>query len=170
MSQCHNTPDGLVMIVAVVAVVVVVDVPAAGDCGACADAVLGISPAVGRVFSKLTMHWAALFYHMHRIAHLPGVYDQAHKAHHYLHDATAFDAHLYGSGAPEVLSTMHTYWGFLIIMKRPALMSRSAKWRATEGCFLSSSRREWLPTSLGVAPQRCAEASSHRDDVSPYIP
>lgn len=29
------------------------------------------------------------------------VYNQAHKFHHYLHDTTAFDAHVYGAGAPE---------------------------------------------------------------------
>eukprot|EP01035_Chromulina_nebulosa_P026510 gene26510-34714_t len=42
----------------------------------------------------------------HRLAHLPGVYLQAHKAHHFLHDATAFDAHIYGSGAPEEFFTL----------------------------------------------------------------
>jgi hypothetical protein len=29
------------------------------------------------------------------------VYAQAHKFHHHLPDACAFDAHIYGSGAPE---------------------------------------------------------------------
>jgi len=45
--------------------------------------------------------FAALFYVEHRIGHLPGVYGQAHKMHHYLHDTTAFDAHIYGSGMNE---------------------------------------------------------------------
>ena len=30
--------------------------------------------------------------------HLPRVYEEAHKFHHYLHGSTAFDAHIYGSG------------------------------------------------------------------------
>jgi xanthosine utilization system XapX-like protein len=38
--------------------------------------------------------FAPLFYHQHRLAHLPGVYSQAHKMHHGLHDTTAFDAHV----------------------------------------------------------------------------
>lgn len=41
------------------------------------------------------------FYVEHRIGHLPVVYQHAHKMHHYLHDTTAFDAHIYGSGMNE---------------------------------------------------------------------
>ena len=37
---------------------------------------------------------------------MPLVYEHAHKAHHYLHDSTAFDAHIYGSGAPEEYHTL----------------------------------------------------------------
>ena len=42
-----------------------------------------------------------LFYCEHRINHCPVVYGHAHKQHHYLHDSTAFDAHIYGSGMNE---------------------------------------------------------------------
>mmetsp|Transcript_25561 Transcript_25561/g.51018 ORF Transcript_25561/g.51018 Transcript_25561/m.51018 type:complete len:429 (+) Transcript_25561:169-1455(+) len=42
-----------------------------------------------------------LFYCEHRLGHCPGVYPHAHKQHHYLHDTTAFDAHIYGSGMNE---------------------------------------------------------------------
>jgi sterol desaturase/sphingolipid hydroxylase (fatty acid hydroxylase superfamily) len=42
-----------------------------------------------------------LFYCEHRIGHCPTVYLHAHKMHHYLHDTTAFDAHIYGSGMNE---------------------------------------------------------------------
>ena len=65
------------------------------------DAITHLSIIVGRRFARYCMHWAALFYHQHCIAHIPFVYQDAHKFHHYLHDTTAFDAHLYGSGAPE---------------------------------------------------------------------
>eukprot|EP00421_Protoceratium_reticulatum_P006861 CAMPEP_0168363316 /NCGR_PEP_ID=MMETSP0228-20121227/3627_1 /TAXON_ID=133427 /ORGANISM="Protoceratium reticulatum, Strain CCCM 535 (=CCMP 1889)" /LENGTH=587 /DNA_ID=CAMNT_0008376037 /DNA_START=184 /DNA_END=1947 /DNA_ORIENTATION=+ len=41
------------------------------------------------------------FYVEHRIGHCPIVYSHAHKMHHYLHDSTAFDAHIYGSGMNE---------------------------------------------------------------------
>lgn len=41
------------------------------------------------------------FYVEHRIGHMPHVYQHAHKMHHYLHDSTAFDAHIYGSGMNE---------------------------------------------------------------------
>lgn len=42
-----------------------------------------------------------VFYLQHRMCHLPVVYEQAHKFHHFLHDTTGFDAHFFGSGAPE---------------------------------------------------------------------
>lgn len=42
-----------------------------------------------------------LFYCEHRINHCPVIYQNAHKMHHYLHDTTAFDAHIYGSGMNE---------------------------------------------------------------------
>jgi len=45
--------------------------------------------------------FSVLFYHQHRIAHLPGVYPCAHKFHHFYAETTAFDAHIYGSGLPE---------------------------------------------------------------------
>eukprot|EP00164_Ancoracysta_twista_P008197 GFYU01011783.1.p1 GENE.GFYU01011783.1~~GFYU01011783.1.p1 ORF type:complete len:411 (+),score=76.87 GFYU01011783.1:236-1468(+) len=65
------------------------------------DALLGISTSLSVVTSHYFMHWTPLFYHQHRIAHLPRVYEHAHKFHHYLHGTNAFDAHIYGSGAPE---------------------------------------------------------------------
>jgi len=45
--------------------------------------------------------FAICFYVEHRIGHLPVNYQNAHKMHHYLHDSTAFDAHIYGSGMNE---------------------------------------------------------------------
>jgi len=35
------------------------------------------------------------------MAHLPKVYEHAHKLHHYLHGTLSFDAHIYGNGMPE---------------------------------------------------------------------
>lgn len=80
------------------------------------DAVLGISPFLARCASEKFLHWAALFYHQHRIAHIPCVYEHAHKMHHFLYDSTAFDAHIYGSGAPEewfmlMLEVLGAVWG-----------------------------------------------------------
>ena len=65
------------------------------------DAIFNISTNISGIFSKALPCWEILFYHQHRIAHLPYVYQDAHKFHHYLSDTTAFDAHIYGSGAPE---------------------------------------------------------------------
>jgi len=45
--------------------------------------------------------FSILFYCEHRINHCPIVYQHAHKMHHYLHDTTSFDAHIYGSGMNE---------------------------------------------------------------------
>lgn len=42
-----------------------------------------------------------MFYCEHRINHCPIVYQQGHKMHHYLHDTTSFDAHVYGNGMNE---------------------------------------------------------------------
>jgi hypothetical protein len=65
------------------------------------DAFAQLTPKFAAKFSEKTLHWASLFYHQHRLAHLPAVYSHAHKFHHHLPDACAFDAHIYGSGAPE---------------------------------------------------------------------
>jgi len=65
------------------------------------DYLFDITPKVTAIFTTVGMNWGELFYHQHRMGHLPRVYDQAHKLHHYLHGATAFDAHIYGSGMPE---------------------------------------------------------------------
>ena len=66
------------------------------------DARLGLSTQLCDIAMRtLDVHWQTLFYHQHRLAHLPRVYEHAHKLHHYLHDSTAFDAHNYGSGLPE---------------------------------------------------------------------
>jgi len=42
-----------------------------------------------------------IFYQQHRIGHLPGVYQCAHKMHHFLFDSTPFDAMVYGEGMGE---------------------------------------------------------------------
>lgn len=47
-----------------------------------------------------------LFYMDHRIAHLPVVYQQAHKMHHHMHDSTPWAAHLYGAGMNETFFLM----------------------------------------------------------------
>eukprot|EP00736_Rhodelphis_marinus_P003877 Rmarinus@m.4915 len=65
------------------------------------DWALGITPAIASIISRHGMHWLELFYHQHRMAHLPRVYEHAHKLHHYLHGTNAFDAHIYGNGMPE---------------------------------------------------------------------
>uniref|UniRef100_A0A7R9W3T3 Fatty acid hydroxylase domain-containing protein n=1 Tax=Pseudictyota dubia TaxID=2749911 RepID=A0A7R9W3T3_9STRA len=62
------------------------------------DYFLGLS----NLITKRTMtYWTVLFYHAHRVGHIPIVYPDAHRFHHHLHDSTSFDAHIFGSGAPE---------------------------------------------------------------------
>jgi hypothetical protein len=66
------------------------------------DAAIGATPRLSNFISNHVMHWSEIFYHQHRMAHLPKVYENAHKFHHYLHGSTAFDAHVYsGNGMPE---------------------------------------------------------------------
>merc|ERR1719483_192428 len=62
---------------------------------------LGLTLKLSEAISSRGMHWMELFYTQHRMAHLPKVYDHAHKLHHYLHGTLAFDAHIYGNGMPE---------------------------------------------------------------------
>ena len=62
---------------------------------------LQLTLTVSTMLSSRLMHWLELFYTQHRIAHLPKVYEHAHKLHHYLHGTLAFDAHIYGNGMPE---------------------------------------------------------------------
>ena len=63
---------------------------------------LQATPRLSALLSSSTLHFSAVFYHQHRMAHLPVVYPQAHKLHHYPGAwITAFDASLYGCGMPE---------------------------------------------------------------------
>ena len=65
------------------------------------DAYFGVTLSISTKISQVWMHWLELFYHQHRMAHLPRVYEHAHKLHHYLHGTMSFDAHIYGNGMPE---------------------------------------------------------------------
>ena len=67
----------------------------------CIDGYFKITPLLAEKVSQIGMHWLELFYHQHRMAHLPKVYEHAHKLHHYLHGTISFDAHIYGNGMPE---------------------------------------------------------------------
>ena len=87
------------------------------------DALFGVTQRINELVSLSSFHWAVLFYHQHRMGHIPFVYDHAHKFHHYLHDSTSFDAHIYGSGAPEEY--------FILVME------------LVLGCFF-----RWTPVSL----------------------
>lgn len=66
------------------------------------DALLGISPLVNNFLQESILAWESLFYHIHRMQHLPVVYEHAHRTHHHLTDGTAWDAHVFsGAGFPE---------------------------------------------------------------------
>jgi len=68
------------------------------------DAVLGTSAWVNNLVQGTVLAWEAMFYHLHRLAHLPVVYEHAHKPHHHLQDCMAFDAQIFsGAGFPEEL-------------------------------------------------------------------
>ena len=62
------------------------------------DTLFGLSSTISQHAMKYVN---CLFYNVHRLGHLPNVYGDSHRFHHYLHDATAFDAHIFGSGATE---------------------------------------------------------------------
>jgi len=66
------------------------------------DAILGLGALINNLVQQSCLSWECMFYNAHRLGHLRVVYEHAHKAHHRLHDAMAFDGHVYGgSGFPE---------------------------------------------------------------------
>ena len=66
------------------------------------DAYFGVTSRLATAFTDYFVHWMELLYAYHRMAHLPTVYDQAHKFHHFLHGSSPFDAHsIFGNGMPE---------------------------------------------------------------------
>eukprot|EP00040_Diaphanoeca_grandis_P023643 m.128884 g.128884 ORF g.128884 m.128884 type:complete len:432 (+) comp29359_c1_seq2:252-1547(+) len=95
------------------------------------DSCFGVTRRISDLVAKHIMDWATVYYHQHRIAHLPIVYDQAHKFHHYLHDTTPFDAHIYGAGAPEewfclvVEASLALYCGYCPALLNYDLMMQS---------------------------------------------
>jgi sterol desaturase/sphingolipid hydroxylase (fatty acid hydroxylase superfamily) len=70
------------------------------------DYVLKINPFFAKFINKILYSWTLLFYIQHRMAHLPYVYEEAHKFHHNFTGSSSFDAHLYGSGMPEEWITL----------------------------------------------------------------
>ncbi|CAJ1351675.1 unnamed protein product [Effrenium voratum] len=67
-----------------------------------ADALLGVSPWVNNIIQDSVLSWETMAYHVHRMAHLPVVYEHAHRIHHFLPDGTAWDSHIFsGAGFPE---------------------------------------------------------------------
>lgn len=83
------------------------------------DAVFGLTNRMGSFLCNHLLHWAPLFYSQHRIGHLPLVYEHAHKFHHHLHGTTSFDAHIYGSGAPEEWHTLMYELGCALVLGIP---------------------------------------------------
>merc|ERR1719233_2112338 len=77
------------------------------------DWLLGLTLKLSDIISCWGAHWAELFYTQHRMAHLPKVYEHAHKLHHYLHGTLAFDAHIYGNGMPEEWLTFQRFMSML---------------------------------------------------------
>ena len=75
------------------------------------DGALGLTGRVCDAVRATGYNWSTLFYHQHRLAHLPCVYQHAHKFHHSLQGTTPFDAHLYGNGMPEELGTFALEYG-----------------------------------------------------------
>jgi len=66
------------------------------------DACFGVTRRLANMFTENIFHWQELHYTFHSMAHLPVVYTQAHKFHHFLHKTCAFDAHaIFGNGMPE---------------------------------------------------------------------
>merc|ERR1711892_1216358 len=64
------------------------------------DSVFGVTDKLYSVISSRGHHFMGFLYQQHRMAHLPKVYEHAHKLHHYLQGTLAFDAHIYGNGMP----------------------------------------------------------------------
>jgi len=79
-----------------------------------------------------------LDYVEHRTAHCPVIYTHAHKQHHYMHDTTPFDAHMYGTG-------MNEEWGLLMNDIVPSLLGA---WTGRP-IFPYCLNYFWIATSFG---------------------
>ena len=87
-----------------------------------------------RFVPKLSLHSTfsdVMFYHYHRSVHLPGPYNEGHRHHHYLPDATPFDAHMHGTGMPEE-------WFKLMTELSMALATGLMPWSFTYGALKQS--------------------------------
>ena len=84
------------------------------------------TPRISVFLSSSSLHFNALFYHQHRMAHLPVVYQHAHKLHHApgnMAGVTAFDASLYGCGMPEEFLMLATELVLMSVGFPPASLS-----------------------------------------------
>jgi hypothetical protein len=93
-----------------------------------------VTSLLQRLLPRLAVHTTfshVMFYHYHRAVHLPGPYNEAHRHHHYLPDATPFDAHQYGSGMPEE-------WLRLMTETSVALSTGLMPWSFTLGALKQS--------------------------------
>ena len=84
------------------------------------------TPRISVFLSSCSLHFNAVFYHQHRMAHLPVVYQHAHKLHHApgnMAGVTAFDASLYGCGMPEEFLVLATELVLLSVGFPPASLS-----------------------------------------------
>ena len=87
-----------------------------------------------RIMPRYFLHHTfadAMFYHYHRTVHLPGPYNEGHRHHHYLADATPFDAHMHGTGMPEE-------WFKLMTEITMALTTGLMPWSFTWGAIKQS--------------------------------
>ena len=84
------------------------------------------TPLISVFLSSYSLHFNAVSYHQHRMAHLPVVYQHAHKLHHApgnMAGITAFDASLYGCGMPEEFLVLATELVLLSLGLPPASLS-----------------------------------------------
>jgi hypothetical protein len=108
-------------------------------------AVTWVSDRLAPLLPATSLHWtfqSSMFYHSHRMVHLPGVYAQAHRHHHYLADATPFDADLYGSGLPEE-------WAKLVTEVAMCMLVGIMPWSLSFGALRTSMRNRIGHTRTG---------------------
>jgi sterol desaturase/sphingolipid hydroxylase (fatty acid hydroxylase superfamily) len=72
------------------------------------DYKLNLTEKIKNLFEKNFLRsYSINFYHSHRISHLPKIYEDGHKFHHFFNYASPFDSHIFGVGGPED-------WGFFV--------------------------------------------------------
>merc|ERR1712088_1131629 len=131
------------------------------------DAYFQVTQRLSFAISSHWAHWLELFYHQHRMAHLPKVYEHAHKLHHYLHGTLSFDAHIYGNGMPEEFFFLLLEMGLALAMA--SLLPPLIDWCSSSAWTTSSGTHRSRQTKMAATSTRTITSSMSKTSASTTV-